>query len=320
MAFASKKHKISIVTPSYNSGKYIRETITSVLSQDFHNFEYFVIDGGSTDNTIEILREFGKDERYKDIFKWISEKDEGQADAINKGLRMCTGDWFAYINADDFYEPDVFNKLASYMRENMDKGVIYGNQLVIFDGLDEKYNMIQIPNDKIDFQSMIYGNQIYGPASFYNMKALKKVGEFDVTLYHWMDWDMYLRISKIMAMKYVDVNISTFRISKDMKSPSNPDNKKAYKRFVKEAHKVSVKHGGKYFSGRWLQRFIIYGKYKYYLRRIYKEKSVQGHDRLDNAKTNKVILVLVYAIHHMVKIFKRLLSTGKKHFTLNLRL
>ncbi|MFH1645683.1 MAG: glycosyltransferase family 2 protein, partial [Candidatus Omnitrophota bacterium] len=180
------KPKISIVTPSFNSGKYIEETILSVLSQDYDNFEYFVIDGASTDNTIDILKEIGSDKRYKDKFKWISEKDDGQTDAINKGLRMCSGDWFAFINADDYYEPGVFRKISREMRDNMSKGVIYGNQLIIFDGLGEKYNMIKIPNDKVDFRRLLYGNKIYGPASFYNMEVLKKVGEFDASLYHWM--------------------------------------------------------------------------------------------------------------------------------------
>lgn len=85
MSFASKKPKISLVTPSYNSGKYIRETISSVLSQDYDNFEYFVIDGGSTDNTVKILKKYPH-------LKWVSEPDEGQSDALNKGLKMATGE------------------------------------------------------------------------------------------------------------------------------------------------------------------------------------------------------------------------------------
>lgn len=307
----NKKPKISIVTPSRNCGKYIRETIISVLSQDYDNFQYFVIDGASTDNTMDILKEIGNDKRYKDKFKWISEKDDGQTDAINKGLRMCSGDWFAFINADDYYEPGVFRKVSTEMRDNMDKGVIYGNQLVIFDGLDEKYNMIKIPNDKIDFKSMLYGNMIYGPASFYNMEALKRVGEFDETLYYWMDWDMYLRISKIMKLKYIDVNISTFRISKDNKSPSSAYHKEAYKRSLKEIHKVSVRHGGKYFSARWLKMFPIYGLFVYYIKRIEKESTAIAYDKLENRKANPFTLILVWIIYKIARIIKYIFKSNR---------
>ncbi|MFH1317643.1 MAG: hypothetical protein ABIH71_01335, partial [Candidatus Omnitrophota bacterium] len=123
--------------------------------------------------------------------------------------------------------------------------------------------------------------------------------------------DMYLRISKIAETKYVNINISTFRISKDMKTPFNPDNKKPYKRFTKEAHRVSVKHGGRYFSKRWLGTFVIYGKYRYHVLRIRSAKSIQGHDRLGKIKVNKVILISVYLIYQVEKIFKRLLGTKR---------
>ena len=108
-----KNPKLSIVTPSYNTGEYIEQTIRSVLNQDYNNFEYFVIDGGSTDNTIEILKKYSKDHKYRDKFNFISEPDSGQTNAINKGLKLSTCDWFAWINADDYYEPEVFSKLAN---------------------------------------------------------------------------------------------------------------------------------------------------------------------------------------------------------------
>ena len=264
------KPKISIVTPSYNSGKYIRETIKSVLSQDYNNFEYFVIDGASTDSTVEILKEFENDKKYKDKFRWLSEKDKGQTDAVNKGLRMCTGDWFAFLNADDYYEQGVFSKLAPYMKDNMDKGVIYGNCWNVFDGLDSKYNILSIPKESISQKAWSRGNHIYGPASFYNMKALKKVGEFDITLYHWMDWDMYARIAKIMEMKYVNINITNFRIVKDQKSPMDPAlrHTKANKYFMKEAYLVSRKHGGKRYSRLWAYKFWFYREYRYFRRKV----------------------------------------------------
>ena len=292
-----KLPKISIVTPSFNAGKYIDETIHSVLSQDYPNYEYFVMDGGSTDNTVEILKKWDAQINDKSKFNWISEKDKGQTDAINKGLRRCSGDWFAYLNADDTFEPGVFSRIAPLMAENPESGVIYGNINVIYEGLGKEYDLLKVPEANIDFDSMLYGNQVFGPASFYNMKAFRRVGEFDETLYHWMDWDMYLRIAKIMPFKYVNLTVSTFRISPTMKSPSNPDNTVAYKRFQREAHQVSVRHGGKYFSVKWLEQFALYGRYKYYLRIIYKEESVIRHDKLDGAEINPYFMACTLLIH-----------------------
>lgn len=135
-----RKPKISIVTPAFNSGKFIRETIESVLSQDYDNFEYFVIDGGSTDQTIEILKEYSAKKEYKDVFRWISEKDEGQTDAINKGLCRCSGDWFAFLNADDYFYPNVFSKLLLDFQQYCDKGVLYGNCTMLYHDHPQKKN------------------------------------------------------------------------------------------------------------------------------------------------------------------------------------
>lgn len=303
--------KISIVTPSLNSGKYIEETIESVLSQDYYNYEYIVVDGGSNDNTIEILKKHEERISNGSIFRWISERDNGQTDAINKGLKLCTGDWFAFLNADDFYMPRVFHHLADFMASNRDKGVIYGNQRVIYDGLDNSNDLLKKPKYSLAFNDLLYSNQIYGPASFYNMRALKFTGDFDVSLFHWMDWDMYLRIARIMPLKYYDCDIAVFRISKGMKSPSNPNDKMKYKRSFKEAHLVSRKHGGNYFSVKLLQRSVFYGKYKYYLKRFENDKGIAGHDKLENVKINHLLLYVFVTIHYLLKsliLIKKIIS------------
>src|ERR1700733_14532761 len=100
--------KISIVTPSYNKGQYIEQTIQSVLDQNYPNLEYIIIDGGSTDNTIEIIEKYAPYLKY-----WVSEKDKGQANAINKGLQYCTGEIFNWLNSDDYLEPDSLEKIAA---------------------------------------------------------------------------------------------------------------------------------------------------------------------------------------------------------------
>ena len=111
---------VSIVTPSYNHGRYIEETIQSVLNQDYPNLEYLVIDGGSSDNTVEILK------KYEGRLTWISEKDRGQADAINKGFRMANGEILAWLNSDDTYLPGAVQHSVRYLEAHSEVAMLYG--------------------------------------------------------------------------------------------------------------------------------------------------------------------------------------------------
>src|SRR5260221_10240603 len=109
--------KISIITPSFNQGKYIERTIQSVLSQQYPNLEYIVVDGGSTDETLSILRKYSKIKLEPGTsFSWVSEPDKGQTNAINKGLRQATGDILAYLNSDDTYLPSTLTTIALFFQ------------------------------------------------------------------------------------------------------------------------------------------------------------------------------------------------------------
>ena len=113
---------ISIVTPSYHQARYIEETIQSVLSQDYPHIEYLIVDGGSTDETAGIIKKY-----EGQLAWWISEKDEGQTDAINKGFAHANGDILAWINSDDTYEPGAVTAAAQYLRDHPDVGMVYGD-------------------------------------------------------------------------------------------------------------------------------------------------------------------------------------------------
>ncbi len=252
--------RISIVTPCFNSVRYIETTVKSVLEQDYPNLEYIVMDGGSTDGTVQILKNFAAQSLYKNRFRWTSERDNGQTDAINKGLALSRGDWFAFLNASDSYEPGVFSRMAPMFLQYRDKGVLYGNCHVVYGSACSDVQNTLIPPRKVTFEAMSKGNLVLGPSSFYNMAAIRKVGEFDDELDYWMDYDMYLRISKIMEFQYVDIFIASFRISGNQKSMSNLDDPKRYKRFQKEAYEVWLKNGGSYFSTLFLRRFSLFHK------------------------------------------------------------
>ncbi|GAG62509.1 unnamed protein product [marine sediment metagenome] len=125
--------RISVITPSYNQGRFLEKTILSVLNQNYPNLEYIIIDGGSTDESINIIKKY---ENYIDY--WVSEKDRGQADALNKGFKKATGDIIGWQNSDDIYLPSVFLKIAELFKQNPKIDIIYGNR---FD-IDEDNNII----------------------------------------------------------------------------------------------------------------------------------------------------------------------------------
>ena len=134
--------KISIVTPSYNQGKFLRETIESVLNQDYPNLEYFIVDGGSTDNSVDIIRE------YEDrIDWWVSEKDKGQSDAINKGFKRASGELLCWVNSDDVLLSDCLSKVA-YRYINNGKPELIHTNFLYMDQNGIITRMIRIPIDR----------------------------------------------------------------------------------------------------------------------------------------------------------------------------
>jgi glycosyltransferase involved in cell wall biosynthesis len=177
---------ITVVTPSYNQGKFIQRTLDSVLSQDYPILEYLVFDGGSSDETLDILKS------YSDNVKWISEKDRGQAHAINKGLEAAKGDVIGWLNSDDIYYPGAVKKVMAYFEENPAVDLVYGeaNHIDEIDGIIEKY--YTEPWDLERFKDVCFISQ---PAAFFRRRVVEKLGLLDVNLHFCLDYEYWLRIA-----------------------------------------------------------------------------------------------------------------------------
>ncbi len=197
--------KISVVTPSFNQARYIEQTIKSVQNQDYPDYEHIIIDGGSDDGSVEILK------RYSHI-KWISEVDKGQSDAVNKGLRMATGDIIAWINSDDWYELGSFRVVAEFFINNPDKNVVMGDCNLV----DEKGIIFdKVINYERGFN--VLKNYHIGrsiptqPAIFFRRRLLAEFGYLDETLHYAMDYDLWLRFALKNRFYHINQTFANYR-------------------------------------------------------------------------------------------------------------
>lgn len=179
--------KITIVTPSYNQGTYIEKTIQSVLSQNIEGLEYIIMDGGSTDNTIDILK------KYEGQLIWKSEKDKGQTDAVNKGIRAASGDIIGWLNSDDIYYPEAVKKVIKSFEEYPDVNVVYGNANHIRedDSIIEEYY-----TEDFNYERLKDVCFICQPSLFFRKKLIDQYGYLDDTLQYCMDYDYWIRLGK----------------------------------------------------------------------------------------------------------------------------
>jgi glycosyltransferase involved in cell wall biosynthesis len=179
---------ISIVTPSYNQGRFLRSTIESVLSQTGVELDYIVVDGGSEDNSLEILKEYGS------RFKWVSEPDKGQSDAINKGFRMNHGDVLGWLNSDDLYCPNALSRVVEEFEKDPNVMMVYGKgNHIDADGslLDEH------PSGEFNLEVLSYGCFICQPACFFRKSLFEAAGGLNSDLHYAMDLDLWIRYGKL---------------------------------------------------------------------------------------------------------------------------
>jgi glycosyltransferase involved in cell wall biosynthesis len=210
--------RVSVITPSYNQAQFVEETILSVLNQDYLDVEYIVMDGGSTDGTVDIL------EKYSDRITWKSEKDSGQSDAINKGLRVATGEIVAFLNSDDTYEPQAISRVAEFFQNNPEKKWVFGRCRII----DESGREIRKPITW--YKNLLLRNYSYGkllaenfisqPATFWRKELLSEIGYMNKTEHLLMDYEYWLRIGQRYCPGLLDEYLANFRFYAGSKTGS----------------------------------------------------------------------------------------------------
>jgi glycosyltransferase involved in cell wall biosynthesis len=228
---------ITIVTPSYNQGKFIEETIQSVLNQTYKNIQYILVDGGSNDDTMEIVN------RYHDrIDTIIHEKDKGQADAINKGFRLAKGELVGWINSDDILYPDCVEKIVELYQTNRNGAIYYGSKSNFIDEKGDvlKLNVLEIPNREFLLNTSY---SVIQQGSFYASELVKKCDYLDETLYYCMDLDLWLRLLIFGNIYNYNLNpLAGFRFWGETKTMN------ARYKFLHEIRKTLRKHGTYPFS------------------------------------------------------------------------
>lgn len=205
--------KLSVVTPSFNQVDFIEETIRSVLLQDYPNMEYIIIDGGSTDGSVDIIKKYEKWLGY-----WVSEPDKGQSHAINKGWQRSSGEIIAWLNSDDVYHPGALFQAATYLSKHKTVGMVYGN----CDIIDQTGKTTGVcPSMDFDLKSLVCNKWfISQPASFFRKTAIERAGKIDESLHLVMDWELFLRIAFNDIVAYHPADLAKYRIWGDAKTQS----------------------------------------------------------------------------------------------------
>lgn len=210
--------KITIITPSYNQGYFLEQTIDSVLSQNYPHLEYMVIDGGSVDNSVEIIKKYEKYLAY-----WVSEKDKGQSDAINKGLQKATGDIVNWLNSDDYYEKNTLNIIGKSF-ENLQVHVVCGRSRIFYDeGNQTSHFSSGTDIYKNNLAKTIGWARIDQPETFFRASAIQKMGFVNDKFHYVMDkewWIRYLLLFGLDNILQIEDVLVNFRLHGDSKTVS----------------------------------------------------------------------------------------------------
>jgi len=254
---------VSIVTPSFNQARFLEATIRSVLEQDYPNLEYIIVDGGSTDGSVDIIRKYALDSDsllsgshkqasgFHKISYWVSEKDKGQTDAINKGFARAQGDVLAWINSDDTYEPGAVSAAVKYLQGHPEVGLVYGDANFI----DEGGRVIgKFAARQTDYTRLRRGYvHIPQQAAFFRADLWREVGPLDASFYFAMDYDLWVRLAACAPIHYTPQTWASFRLHSSGKTITADD------RCWPEMIRIHRRDGGN-----WLSVIVA----KYYIRKV----------------------------------------------------
>ena len=197
--------RFSVVTPSYNQGQFIEQTILSVLEQKYPDLEYQVLDGGSQDGTVAVLQKYEVNLAF-----WRSGKDSGQAAAINEGFRRSSGDILCWLNSDDLYLGHTFNTVAKILSGNLDKPLIVYGGCELF---DDRTGACELrPAISFDPAILAVSDFLDQPSVFWPRKAWGIVGPLDESLHYWFDWEWFIRASRVCHFVSVGQTLSRYRV------------------------------------------------------------------------------------------------------------
>jgi GT2 family glycosyltransferase len=230
----------SVVTPSYNQGQFIRATIESVLSQRIPSLQYLVMDGGSKDGTVEILKEYG------DRLSFVSEHDEGTGDAVNKGLALCQAEIIGWLNSDDVYYPQTLSRVVELFELHPEVDVIYGRAHHI----DEHGAIIEeYPTEEWSFEGLIRHCIISQPAAFFRRRVIEKFGPLAIAHKYCVDYEFWIRLAKKGArFLFVPELFAATRLHDQAKTCA------ARKKCHKDTNDILVEHLG-YLPPRWISNY-----------------------------------------------------------------
>lgn len=202
--------KISIVTPSLNQGQFIEETIRSVLLQGYPDIEYIIIDGGSTDDSVDIIA------RYEHwLSYWVSETDSGQAQAINKGFKIATGEIVAWLNSDDTYKPDALRVAATFFNQSFNIAIFYGDVDYI-----NKSSMFlrKFKTGEFNLLNQLYTNMVPQQATFWKRKLFDQIGFLDEKFHRPFDNDFFIRAGNNFPISYIRIPLANYRLHPSSKT------------------------------------------------------------------------------------------------------
>ena len=234
---------VSVITPSFNQSRFLEATIRSVLEQDYPDIEYMIIDGGSTDGSLDIIQ------AYADrLAHWVSEPDSGQTDAINKGFARSHGEILAWLNSDDTYLPGAIAEAVAFLQQHPDAGMVYGDANLI----DEEGNILgRFPARQTDYQHLLRGSvHIPQQSAFFRAELWRQVGPLDPSFYFAMDYDLWVRLAKISQLCYYPRLWANFRLHGGGKTLVSDD------RCYPEMLRVHQREGGAWLSRLRLKAYV----------------------------------------------------------------